>query len=644
MHEAHYGRVRSCILRAAGVALLLLALAPSSPAAPEPPVLLGPHGGPSTIFTGPTGRLALDGTWIYAKDRNDYGTLKGWTAGSFAGQRVKLPFVPDARKITGQAGIENFRGTTGWYRTTFQVGRPGTYAFRFESVHHHAQVWLNGRKVRAHKGVYLPFQFRSELEPGRDNVLVVRADWRSPTRLKRDGWHRTWFNFGGVNREVTIRPVGPSEISGPTLRTRLDGREAIVDVTAILRNDGEARDIDLQGTLTREGRRVTLDFPVTRVERGQRPTVSAQVRIPDAELWSPDTPDLWNLNLDIPGESGYQARTGLREVRADGRDLLVNGKPVLMRGASIHEDVYGRGDGLLPADQDELVAQLKALGANATRSQHTMHPALLERLDAAGIMVWQGIGPIDAPGAWTSRGPERVATARRRARANVEQGQLHPSIITWNLANEVAGGGHPSGQIPYIDQMAAELHQTDPGRPVALDIWGAHAPKRDSLIYRHIDMIGWTNYIGWYEGTFDSREQLRERIRTRLNELRRVFPNKVIAVTEFGAEANGQNPTTRPGGYAFQSALLDLHLKTYEQISDLAGALVWNLRDFAVAPSFAGGSISRSVPDIRLVRGVNQKGLFNLSDRPKPAARLVAQNLAVLAKTAAARAATYRGR
>ena len=76
-------------------------------------------------------------------------------------------------------------------------------------------------------------------------------------------------------------------------------------------------------------------------------------------------------------------------------------------------------------------------------------------------MVWQGIGPTDAPGAWTSRGEERVKVAKDRVRTTFRQAQLHPSIITWNLANEVAGNGHPEGQIPYVDSMAAELKRLD---------------------------------------------------------------------------------------------------------------------------------------------------------------------------------------
>ena len=265
----------------------------------------------------------------------------------------------------------------------------------------------------------------------------------------------------------------------------------------------------------------------------------------------------------------------------------------------------------------------RSAAANATRAQHPLDPGLLERLDAAGIMIWQGIGPTDAPGAWTSRGAHRVRAAKRRARTSVRQGRMHPSIITWNLANEVAGGDHPKGQIPYIDSMAAELHRADPSRPVALDIWGAHPPRETSRIYRNIDMIGWTNYIGWYESTNASASALRREIKSRLAALRNVFPDKVIAVTELGAEASGRNTTTSPGGYAFQAHLLDLHLSTYASIPNLTGALIWNLRDFAVAPSFFGGSIKRLVPNIKLVRGLNQKGLFDVRYKAKPSVSVV---------------------
>lgn len=607
-----------------GAVLVVMVASAESDATPAPPVVLAPHGAEPTIYAGPGDRAQLNGLWRFRRDKSDTGMQEGFQNGKFGGELVRVPYVPDATKISGRRGIAIYRGTVGWYRTKVDVPVDGTYAIRFESVNHRAKVFLDGKLVGEHKGEYLPFDVRVPLKAGTRHSLVVRADWRGPTAMKRDGWHRLWFNFGGINRGVSIRRIGQSELLYPMMQTRLAGGAAQVDLQVHVHNNGAPRELGVKGTLTRGDRKIEFDFPAEALAAEGTEVLQTKVKIDDPELWSPRTPNLWNLDLEVPGEATYRARVGLRQVVAKGADLLLNGNSVKLRGASIHEDVFGRGDGLMPSDQDRIVSQLRTIDANATRSQHPLDPGLLERLDAAGIMVWQGIGPTDAPGAWTSRGPERVKVAKGRVRTTFRQAQLHPSIITWNLANEVAGNGHPEGQIPYIDSMAAELKGLDPGRPIALDIWGAHPPKKPSLIYANVDMIGWTNYIGWYEATHAPAEELRGLIRARLARLREVFPDKVIAVTEFGAEGNGRNSTTEPGGYAFQSHLLDLHLSTYAKIPNLAGALVWNLRDFAVNPTFYGGSIRREVPNIQLVRGLNQKGLFDARSKAKPSVKAVA--------------------
>ena len=605
----------------------------SSKASSVPGTILAPHGGEPAIHAGPGGRGQLDGRWRFKSDRRDLGVRRGYRRGHFGAGLVKPPFVPRARQIRGAAGKANFEGGIGWYRTHLKVPTERLYAIRFESINHKAQVFLDGKRVGTHKGEYLPFEVRVRLKPGVRHRLVVRADWRDPIAMKHDGWHRLWWNYGGINRGVSIRPIGASELAHPYMRTRLEGGAALVTMRVHVRNNAAAeRVIGVRAKLTRGDRSADVTFVPESVSRTTESVLEGTVRIDDPELWSPQDPKLWELELEVPGESTYRARVGLRDVRTEGDKLLLNGKPIRLRGASIHEDVYGRGDALRPADQDALVAQLKRIGANATRSQHPLDDGLLERLDAAGIMVYMGVGPTDAPGAWTSRGARRVRVAKERVRTTFRQSALHPSVIAWNLANEVAGRGHPKGQIPYIDSIAAELQRTDPGRPVALDIWGKRPPKFDSLIYRHIDMIGWTNYIGWYESTNASAAQLRAAITRRLTSMRRVFPNKVIAVTEFGAEANGENRTVSPGGYAFQAHLLDLHLSTYAQIPNLSGALIWNLRDFAVAPTFVGGSIKRQVRGIHIVQGVNQKGLFDLRSRAKPSVKVVANRFAAQAE------------
>jgi hypothetical protein len=568
---------------------------------------------------GPDGRVALTGPWTLRSDKYSHGALKGWQAGHFVGSQVDVPNAANAKRVTGTLGIESFRGTVGWYSTQFNVPSDSVYDLRFESVNHKAQVYLDGRFLGNHTGTYLPFEYIVALKTGVPHTLVVRADWRDPAGMKRAAWHRTWFNFGGVNREVTIRPVSGADISAPTLRTRLgaDG-SALVDLSIHLINrSATTRAIAARGALVDGDDRHEFDFGSVVVPAADTRVLHAQVRIAAPKLWAPGSPNLYRLDLEVPGETSYSTQTGLRELRKDGRRLLLNGKPVQLRGASLQEDAKGTGDAMTGAQMDQVVAELKALGANATRSQHPLNPALLERLDAAGIMVWQAVGPVDAPGAWTSVTPALRAQAKRRVRQTLYQAQTHPSIIAWNLANEVAGNGHPGGQASYIDQMARELHRRDPGRLVALDVWGAHPPNVAGSMYDSIDAVGDTNYIGWYEDTLASRADRRAAIRAHITKFAKTFADKIVVVTEFGAEANGLNATRSPGGYRFQANLLRDHIETYAALPQVSGALVWNLRDFAVSPAFAGGSIRKNVPNIKLVRGINQKGLFTYDGRPK---------------------------
>src|SRR5919107_572346 len=196
------------------LAVAARAMPPRDPAAHAP-----------VIVAGATGRQALDGAW----------TVR--VAGG-SPRRVRLPYAPNARAVTGPAGERSYEGATATYRTTVRVPATGDYAIRFESVHHEARVLVDGRLVAGHTGAYLPFEPRARLRAG-DHALVVRADWRSPDRMKRSAWHRTWFNFGGINREVTIRRLGASEVDAPAITTRIakDGA-ALVDLAARVRNRG----------------------------------------------------------------------------------------------------------------------------------------------------------------------------------------------------------------------------------------------------------------------------------------------------------------------------------------------------------------------------------------------------------------------
>ncbi len=579
---------------------------------------------------GPSGRAELT-TWTMRQDPANHGLSSGWQKGGFAGKSVSVPNVIDPLLYSGRVAVSNYEGSIAWYRTTFNAPAAGTYALTFESANWQATVWVNGHELGSHKGSYLPFELRATLAAGA-HTLVVRVNWQNPDGQEKLGFHRTWFNWGGIDGEVNVRPIGESELQNPSIQTTLPAgavttaASATVTVGVEVRNDGASgHPIDPEGTLAHGSQSIALHFPEQRLPHGQTATVSTTVTVPEPALWSPASPNLYQLTLDNGSEAGYSARVGLRQISWHGGRVYLNGARLVLHGATVQEDAQGRGDALTPADENTIVSELKAIGANAVRTQHPLYPGLLERFDAAGILVWQGIGPVEGAGNWYSTTPALTAAAENQARTAAIAEQLHPSIFAWNLVNEMAGNGRDGAEDTYIETMARWLHAHDPGRMVAVDVWGDHPPTHPGTVYREVNAVAETDYSGWYDHPHNSPAGVSAEISKRLAAMQRTFAGKVLVVSEFGAESNGLNPSSSPGGYGYQAQLLARHIRIYSADQQLSGMFVYLLRDYPLNPTFSGGSIHEVLPHIKLIEGLDQKGLFMYDGAPKPAVSAVAR-------------------
>jgi hypothetical protein len=609
-------------------AAAIAACATSAGAQAQEPAPAGP-----LVYEGPSGRVPLR-VWTLRRDPRDRGLHLGYQRGQFSGTPVSVPNVVDPTPYAGHGGSVNYNGSLAWYRTTFTAPAAGVYALGFQSANYRAQVWLDGRYMGSHRGSYLPFEARTRLAAG-SHTVVVRVDWRFPARQTREGFHRTWFNWGGLDGEVTVRPIGASELIEPAIATTLPAHSppagpARVRVSVYVRNDGTRRKITPTGTLTRGTQVIPLTFPTVTVAHGKAARDTVAVNIAEPALWSVRHPNLYELSLSVPGESSYVARVGLRQLSWHGGHVYLNGELLRLHGASMQQDAQGHGDALSAADEARIVSELKQINANSVRTQHALDPALLERLDAAGILVWQEIGPVEGAGSWHSTTPQLLAEAEQQARVAARAAVLHPSIFAWNLCDEIARNGKDADEVRYVQATARWLHAFDPTRMVAVDIWGDHPPRTPGTLYNGIDAIAETDYSGWYDSPRASPAQLRAEIRSRLAAMARAFPGRVLVVSEFGAESNLLNPGGAPGSYSFQTRLLAAHISVYGADSRLSGMYVWLLRDYPLNPSFSGGSIHRLLPHIKLLEGLNQKGLFTYGGSPKPAAAVVARMYAAL--------------
>jgi beta-glucuronidase len=329
-------------------------------------------------------------------------------------------------------------------------------------------------------------------------------------------------------------------------------------------------------------------------------SVATSFTLDAPRLWSPESPALYDVRVRLAGQT-TRAHLGFREWTRDGQGrVLLNGRPISLRGASFHEETPTRGGALGPGDIATIVRQLRASGSDFTRQHYPPSPALLEAFDRSGIVFWEQI-PV-----WRTRGSQLRGRVRSQALSRLRQAvvrdRAHASVMTWSVGNEVLRGGPLEAS--YIRAAKALVRRLDPSRFVGID--KAISPASDIPdSYRELDVLGLTEYLGWYGGSTSD-------LRPALDRLHERFPAVGLFVTEFGAEANRAGPSGTKGTYAFQAEYLDRTLRVIDEAPYMNGALTWILRDFTVRPGWTGGNPRPSAP-------YNKKGLFNERGGAKPA-------------------------
>ena len=600
-------------LVAFGAALAALVLGLPAPAAAEVP------SAGALYSNGPSGRFLVDGTWYRRSDPRDRGIRSGFhRTRSVSGWRQVT--IPDAANA-GDDSARSYLGGVHWYRKDFEPPRGAVtnWVLRFESVNYRATVWLNGRRIGRHTGGYLPFEVEAKGLRRGVNRLVVRVDSRRteaaiPPLGVRDGGRYVggWWNYAGILREVYLRRVDTFDFVNVEARPRLDCPEcdARVHVRAVVANMlGVPARAEVSATVA--GKRIRFRAATIRA-RGAR-QFRGSARIASPRLWTPDDPHQYTvaLRVSLDGQvvQRYTQRTGIRSlVRDDAGRMLLNGRHLTLRGASLHEEDPTRGAALRPDDIRANIEALRDLGANMTRSHYPMHPLALELADRYGIVVWSEV-PVYQMRDQLFRSTSVRRRALQAVRDMVNRDRSHPSVIVWSLGNENTSKPG-AGFTRYVDEAARLVRRLDPTRLVGLAFPGYPTIGRQRL-YTRLDALGVNDYFGWYAGPQDSIVD-RAGLSPYLERLHDDYPRQALFVTEFGAEANRAGPPTEKGTYEFQRDFLEFHLGVFAEKSFLNGALVWILRDFRVKPGYDGGNPQPRPP-------YNSKGLIDDAGTRKPA-------------------------
>ncbi|MGA9779850.1 MAG: beta-galactosidase GalA [Verrucomicrobiia bacterium] len=378
---------------------------------------------------------------------------------------VGLPFDPNADEGHGyKAGIigSTSSNTIGWYRHTFTL--PANDAGQalwldFDGVYRNCLVWLNGHILGRNVSGYDSFSFdiTPYANPGGSNVLVVRVD-----ASRFEGW---FYEGAGIYRHLWLTVANPVHVAhwGTFVATSsLVGSNATLTIQTTVTNQSAAATVN--GSLTStifdaNSNAVTAVTSNLTLAAGQALVVTQSVAVANANLWSLNTPSMYNLASTVSNQNVAvdvdNTPFGIRTVRFDPTNgVFINEQHVEIQGMCNHQDMAGVGSALPDRLQYFRIERLKEMGCNAIRTSHNAPtPELLDACDQLGMLV------LDE-----NRRLGTNAEPMGELQRQVVRDRNHPSVFCWSLCNEEWNMQTTSTGQTIIAAMQSLVHSLDSTR------------------------------------------------------------------------------------------------------------------------------------------------------------------------------------
>ncbi len=388
-------------------------------------------------------KIDLNGTWSYSLDGSDWAEVK----------------VPSSFDLVGNLTL----------RRTFEVVADmfTEHAFKVVAlgVNYDAEFYINGVFVGRHVGGYTSFEFDipdNALLVGKENVVTVavhnRLDARSTIPPRKQIWG--WRNYGGILRDMYILATPRTWVESVHARTTLspDMRQGLLHVTAtignrwVLQSPDEARgtaptqqflfQVELYDRTNDALVARSAPVPITLYQnRGTEAHLTVPVTAP--KLWSPETPDIYRARVMVLEQTAARTivdevgrNVGFTNVRLEGEKIVLNGKPVVLKGIVWHEDSPDYGASLTYEQMERDVALMKSSGANAVRfAFHPPHPYMLNLCTRYGLFALLEIPAWNVPAAVLAEEVFQVL-AEGMMREMVTRDRHQPSVLAWGVGTE----------------------------------------------------------------------------------------------------------------------------------------------------------------------------------------------------------------
>jgi beta-glucuronidase len=392
-----------------------------------------------------------------------------------------------------------YEGTV-WYEKSFdyQKRNPSDRLFiYFGAVNYRADVYLNGKKLGMHIGGFTPFNFEipDSVLKTKENFLVVRVN-NERGKEEVPTVNTDWWNYGGITRSVELVEVPKAFIQDFAIHLKKpDAGTAPA-----------TKNTDVEGWVKLNGEssgNVVIDIPELKVKQSFPVTNSIlhfTFQLPHVQLWSPENPKLYNVIVSN-GDDKLEDKIGFRTVEAFGKKVLLNGKPIFMRGIAIHEEIPQQmRRAYSKKDAAQLLGWAKELGCNMVRLAHYPHDESMTRMaDSLGFLVWSEI-----PVYWTiDFGDHEVyEKAKQQLTEMITRDKNRASVIIWSVGNET-----PVSPVrtDFMHNLVVSAKALDSTRMISAALEVNYNLKNEMHVIndplgQYVDLVAFNEYLGWYGG------------------------------------------------------------------------------------------------------------------------------------------------
>jgi beta-glucuronidase len=483
-----------------------------------------------------------------------------------------------------------------WYERdfTYQPKEHTRVFLHIGAANYRSWFWVNGKKVCEHEGGYTSFNcdITGVVHDGANFVVAAVDNTRRPDNVPT--LETDWWNYGGLTRETSLIVV-PDQF--------IDQYDLHLSHSAA----GASNDSVIEGWVhligAQPGASVDVEIPElhakTRAVVGNGDRALIHLSVQGLERWSPESPRLYKVNLRA-GQDAIDELMGFRTVETRGTEILLNGKPIFLRGIAIHAEApYRTGRAYSDKDAEILLGWAKELGCNYVRLAHYPHDeTMLRAADRMGLLVWS-----ENPVYWALQfdNPKVLDKAEQQLEEEINTSRNHAAIILWSMANETPATEARTGFITTEAELARKL---DPTRLItaALLVRAEGTTKIvDDPLGKALDVIGTNEYIGWYEQKPETADVTEWRIAYQ----------KPMIMSELGGDAKAGlhgGPNDR-WTEEYQANIYRHQLGMLNKIPQLRGMSPWILMDFR----------SPNRPLAGIQDGFNRKGLISDQGEKKKA-------------------------